>query len=164
MMNRKLLIPVVLALWLIPALACQTVLGALGAGATPTPPLVIVPPVDVLPDIETALPSLLEGTPPAIPTELSVLGTPPPDIPVVDQAENLTGSQFLVSYETSKAFDDVVKFYEDGMPAQGWKSSGSPTTLGGFAVLNYTKDKRAAVVTITAAEGKTSVAVVITGQ
>lgn len=163
-MNRKLLITAVLALGLIPALACQTVLGALGAGATPTPPLVLLPTVAGLPEIETALPSLLEGTPPAIPTEFNVLGTPPPDIPVADQAENLVGSNLLGSYETTIAFDKVLKFYEDGMPAQGWAASGPPTKLESFALLNYTKDKRAAIVTITAAEGKTSVAVVISGQ
>ncbi|MBI3362635.1 MAG: hypothetical protein HY023_16155 [Chloroflexi bacterium] len=161
-MKRKLLIPVLLALLLIPALACQTVLRALQP-SLPIPP--------GLTELGTALPGVLEGTPIPLPELMTAIpalpgGTAeaPPDIPVVDQKENLVGSQFLVSYQTSMAFDDVVKFYKDQMPAQGWQAGEAPQAVKGFAVLNYVKDKRTATVTVSGAEGKTAVIIAIQEQ
>ena len=168
MRRGRWLVPATIAMMLIPALACQTVLGALGVGPTPTP--------SVVEQLQTQLPSLLEGTPPAletlipgIPPELSTAfpgltgGTaePPPDIPLMSETKDLVASQFLVTYTTPATFDEAVAFYEEQMPANGWTEEGSAAVVAGFAVHNYVKGDRTATVTVSSSGGETTILIAI---
>ncbi|MBI3762755.1 MAG: hypothetical protein HY260_12980 [Chloroflexi bacterium] len=149
-MNRRLLVPALLALCLMPVLACQTVLGALGVGATPKPPLRLT--VEVSPEIGTALPPQFRV---------------PPDIPVVEQAEDLIAKEGLVSYVTPLAFDQVLKFYQDQMPGNGWQEAEEESIIGkdvsgaDVASLIYLKGSTVAHVSLDTGQGKTNVLITL---
>jgi hypothetical protein len=166
-MKTRALISVLIALLVLPALACQTILGALGAGATPTPFVPELPTLDLdlevtveVPDVATALPG---ATLPALPT-FEVDGEVPEDIPVVEPNENLVTSAGLVSYETGTDFSTVLEFYKDEMPANGWEESLDALEFGETAILNYTKEGQTAVVTLSVSGGKTVVLIALGEQ
>lgn len=47
---------------------------------------------------------------------------PPQDIPILSgEVSGLRASENLVTYQVKKPFDEVKKFYEEQMPAQGWE-------------------------------------------
>jgi len=157
-MKRNWTMFALLAALLVPALACQTVMGALSP-ATPTPIVEIdlpeIPTIEV-PEIPTI--EVPDVTLPALPT-IEVGGPVPDDIPVVDDPENLFTTTASVAYETSLAFDDVVDFYQTEMPAAGWEEVQDTFIFGDSAVLNYIQGDRVAVVTITRTGDQTSVLV-----
>jgi hypothetical protein len=137
----------------------------MGARATPTPlvdfQITLDPGLDAtveVPEIGTVVP---EVTVPAIPT---LGGDRPEDIPVVEPNENLFASADAVSYETTTSFDDVKEFYKEQMPANGWEESPGALEFGDTAILNYTKDGRTAVVTLSVNSGKTVVVIGIANQ
>jgi hypothetical protein len=131
-------------------------MGGLNPGPTPTFELEL-PPLEV-PELATALPPGPEATLPALATAFAG-GEAPEDIPVLDQAENLFGSETAVSYETTVPFDDVVTFYKEQMPANGWEEAEGSFSFGEVSILNYVKEGRSAIVTITKAGEKTTVLV-----
>ena len=147
-----------IALLVAPALACQTITGGLSpnSAATLEPELPDLG-TAVPPDIQTAVP---EGTISAIATS-ALGGEAPADIPVIEGSANLLASSQLVSYETTTSFDDTVKFYKDGMPANGWTEAQGSITFGDTSVMNYTKEGRTAVVTVSKSGDKTVVAIAI---
>jgi hypothetical protein len=72
-------------------------------------------------------------------------------------AANMTTFGGMVSYESNSSFDDVLEFYQEQMPADGWSDTGNSFITSGSAMLNYTKDGRTATVTLADADGKTSI-------
>ncbi len=155
-LNRTMI--ALIALFVAPVLACQAITGAVSPSSAPTP-VPGLPGVGTAlpPDIQTAVP---EGTIAAIAT--SVLGgEAPPDIPVIEGANIVVASSQAVSYDTTTSFDDVVKYYKDQMPANGWAEAEGSITFGDNSVTNYTKDSRKAVVTITKQGDKTLVNILI---
>lgn len=154
-MKRNWSILALLALLILPVLACQTLLG----GANPAPPAIPELPTVQVPDIQVTVPGV-DVTVPPVPT-ITVGGQAPADIPMVDQKDNLVTTEQSVSYDTTMASQDVVNFYKDQMPAQGWTEAEGGISFGGTTVINYTKDNRTAVVTITEANGKVTVVVLI---
>jgi hypothetical protein len=164
-MKLKAAIPILLCLIALPALACQTVMGALGG--TPTPPVPEIPTVEGVPELPTGLPdelatALPEGTLPALATEF-FSGEAPEDVPVVEPNENFFGAEGTVSYDTTTAFDEVVAFYKAEMPANGWEDAGNNVEFGDTAILNFSKDGRSAIVTLSVSQGKTIVLIVVSG-
>jgi len=157
-MRRNWTILALVALLFAPALACQTVMGALSQNPTPTfepvgPELGTLAP----PDLGTALP---EGTLPALPP-IDLGGDVPDDIPIDSNAANVSASGGTIAYTTSTAFDDVVAFYEEQMPLNGWAKAEGSLTFGEIAALNYSKDGRSAVVSVTKSGNEVVVGIVV---
>jgi hypothetical protein len=102
----------------------------------------------------------------AFPTQASDLTTPPDDIPLPAEADtsNLFATQSVVTYLTTLDYRNVVSFYEDSMPAEGWSlaSSGNLET-DSLAIINYEKDERAATLIIVnnAVQDQTAVTIMI---
>jgi hypothetical protein len=82
-------------------------------------------------------------------------GEPPEDIPIIDgEIDDLFTSDFSVSYGTSLEFSEVVQFYQDEMPANGWDEDTDASVLSEIAAfIVFNKIDRTAVVTITAIPG-----------
>lgn len=105
----------------------------------------------------------------ALPTQAYDLTSAPDDIPLPPEADlsNLFANQSVVTYLTSQDYRDVVSFYEDSMPAEGWSlaSSGNLET-DKLAIINYEKDERTATLIIVnnAVEELTAVTILIKSQ
>jgi hypothetical protein len=82
---------------------------------------------------------------------LGSLGTPPPDIPLVEgETKDVFAMESLLTYSTPLAFDEVVAFYKEAMPANGWEYlKDSSLEMGELAVLNFSRAGRDASVTVT---------------
>jgi hypothetical protein len=76
---------------------------------------------------------------------------------MMPDATNRSTMGGLMTYESNSSFDDVLSFYQEQMPANGWSDSGDSFISPGSAMLGYTKDGRTATVAITDSEGKISV-------
>ena len=104
------------------------------------------------------------------PTETTTTNTTggPEDIPVLEGAnENFFASAEVVTYFSPATYDELVTFYKEQMPANGWELDASLSVeFGGTAVLTYKKDGRTATVAITpdTSSGKVIVAVAIAVQ
>lgn len=79
------------------------------------------------------------------------LGTPPPDIPLVEgETKDLFAMENLLSFSTPLAFAEVVAYYKEAMPANGWEfQSDGSLEMGELAVLNFSRTDRTAIVTVT---------------
>lgn len=84
-------------------------------------------------------------------------GTAESDLPIMPDAADKTTMSGMVMYESASAFDDVLAFYQEQMPANGWSDTGDTFTAPGSAMLSYTKDERTATVTLTGEDGAVSV-------
>ena len=118
--------------------------------------------------IATSVPFDTEGlqeTLAAVPENLQG-GELPEDIPIPpDAVENLNVTANLISFASQIPFEELRDFYKTEMPNQGWVESNTAnleTTIA--AVLNYDKDARSAVVTISAnpLDGQTMVLITLT--
>lgn len=70
------------------------------------------------------------------------------DIPVMADAQERASFGDMLTYSTPSAMDDVVAFYEKAMIDNGWQEGDAGMKMEGMAMLNYTKDGRAAQVMI----------------
>jgi len=107
-------------------------------------------------------PGMLE-TAQAAATEFS-FGDQPEDIPLPDSAsiQNLVTSNKLVTFTTSLSLAAATDFYKSAMPENGWNlASGERVETDSLSILHYEKTSRSASVTISVAEGKTVVLIVI---
>lgn len=79
------------------------------------------------------------------------LGNLPPDIPIVDgDKDAFVKSLELVSYITALDYAQVVDFYKQQMPANGWTQASSGwVETAQLTVLRYEKIDRVSTVTIT---------------
>ena len=88
------------------------------------------------------------------PTLAQDAGTPndlfqvPADIPVYAPNSNLLGTDESVGYESSAALEELVTFYEDEMPKNGWTQSVAPVATSGRTEMTYTKANRTAVIAV----------------
>lgn len=92
-------------------------------------------------------------------------GDVPADIPIVGEvSENLYGSENIVSYVTSMAFDEVLAFYQAQMPVNSWDLKQEGTMIGAnTALLIFEKPDRNATVSlgVSPQDGKTFVMITI---
>lgn len=94
---------------------------------------------------------------------LANLGTPPPDIPMPDaRIDDYFAMDNLVSYATPMALDDLVAFYRDAMPKQGW----APSTSGNvetpdLILLSFSQTDRDALISLSRDAGSDRVLVQI---
>ena len=84
------------------------------------------------------------------------------EFPMLPDATGVTTMGGMVMYESASSFDDVLAFYQEQMPADGWSDTGDSFISEGTAMLSYTKDGRTATVTLT--EGDGTVSVMIMGE
>ncbi|MCI0518986.1 MAG: hypothetical protein L0Z70_01870 [Chloroflexi bacterium] len=109
------------------------------------------------------VPALKETAQAAITQAQELLGDAPADIPVLEDKAEYVGTANMVSYTTPTALDDVIAFYKQAMPANGWQEANAPPELGELVVLYYEKDQRAAAIRPVANPiGGTFVIIVIT--
>lgn len=91
-----------------------------------------------------------------------MMGEPPPDIPVLDGAENLLANPKLVTYTSQKPQSEAVEFYKTQMPANGWEYLEEHTNeTDSSAILTYKKPNRTALVGVTHLNGVTTITVSI---
>lgn len=110
-------------------------------------------------------PSLVE-TSQAVATQIAGgFGEAPEDIPVIDpQPENFFASDIAVSYITEFPYAEVVQFYKNEMPANGWEAVDQGWVESeSVAVLQYRKINREVSITLSSnpADGKTIVLITI---
>jgi hypothetical protein len=84
------------------------------------------------------------------------------DIPIMADATDKSSFGEMTTYTTASAFADVVQFYKNEMPNNGWQPGGEPTEMEGVAMLAFTKDNRNAQLMITFNQDEQKVNVVIT--
>jgi hypothetical protein len=69
--------------------------------------------------------------------------------PVMEDAFELASLAGITSYKTDATFEDVVTFYEEMLPEEGWmKVDDSSFEISGTAILDFTKDDQTITVTI----------------
>lgn len=97
----------------------------------------------------------------------SITIEPPPsceaaesDFPIMPDATNMTTMGGMVMYESASSFDDVLAFYQEQMPANGWSDTGDSFSSPGSAILSYTQEGSTATVTLADEGGTVSVIIV----
>lgn len=70
------------------------------------------------------------------------------DLPLLPDATEKATFGDLISYKTATRLADAVKFYQEKMPAAGWKTEGEPMITDAFAQLSFTKDEQTAQIII----------------
>jgi len=81
----------------------------------------------------------------------------PKDIPVLPDATGFYGNQTHVLYATATAFKNVVDYYQQQMPAEGWEEAPGEQVTEHSAWLVYTKEDRTATVVITSSSNGVAV-------
>jgi hypothetical protein len=88
----------------------------------------------------------------------------PDDIPMIDGATDVQISGqppvLIISFEVAVPASDVIAFYNDAMPGQGWTGQASP--IPGMA--NFEKDGRTAMIATSEAGGTTTATIMIGAQ
>ncbi len=79
------------------------------------------------------------------------------EFPIMPDATDMTTMGGMVMYTSASSFDDVLAFYQEQMPANGWSDTGDVSVASDTAMLSYTKDGRTATITLTSEDGKASV-------
>jgi hypothetical protein len=120
----------------------------------------------MVPEIPTDLGDL-QATAEAVQEDFAS-GEAPPDIPIVEgETENFFASEVFVSYTTPMDFDEVVTYYQEEMPKNGWQSDDeSSFSIEGTSLFYFTKSNRVAIVTISseAADGATAVLITLQSE
>lgn len=79
------------------------------------------------------------------------------DFPIMPDAMDMTTMGSMVMYTSASAFDDVLAFYQEQMPANGWSSTDDSFVSADTAMLGYTKEGRSATITLGTEDGAVSV-------
>jgi hypothetical protein len=103
---------------------------------------------------------VIEATLAAIPPGV-VIGKGPEDIPVLPDPYGFYGSENRVVYMTTQSIEDAVSFYRQEMPVNGWTETEPSLVIPKMAYLNFEKDLRKAVVTMTTAGDKVAITVMV---
>jgi hypothetical protein len=103
---------------------------------------------------------VIEATLAAIPPGVRI-GNGPEDIPVLPDPYGFYGSENKVVYMTTQSVEDAVSFYRQEMPVNGWTETEPSLVIPKMAYLNFEKDQRKAVVTMTAAGDKVAITVMV---
>ncbi len=83
------------------------------------------------------------------------------DIPIMKDATDMSTFGEMITYTSPSSFEDVVNFYKDEMPNNGWEASGDSLEMEGFAQFEFTKDTRKAQIMISFDQDKDTVSVLI---
>jgi hypothetical protein len=70
-------------------------------------------------------------------------------LPILPDATDKATMGDLTIYKTASKAADVLAFYQKEMTAAGWRATGEPTIMEGFATAEFAKDGQKASVTIT---------------
>jgi hypothetical protein len=125
--------------------------------------------IETLQAFATENPSLAK-TAIAMATQAAKGGNPdlaPSDIPILpqDRLEQYNGTPGMVAFFTNMKYSKVVSFYKTEMVKNSWKAVDQGTVETSIStVLNFSKDKRTASVTITFNAGDNMTGVLITIQ
>ncbi len=80
------------------------------------------------------------------------------ELPTMPDAENVMPMGGMVIYETASSIEEVVDFYRQEMPAQGWSEDEESAFVAEDMVsLTFTKDSQEASILVSVEEGKTQV-------
>lgn len=85
--------------------------------------------------------------------------TMPDDVPVAEDAKNLTLMDNVISYQVSRPEEEMIAFYKREMPANGWQEQKSPVPV----MLDFTKGSRTAKIVLTR-QGQMTVVNIVTGE
>jgi hypothetical protein len=76
-------------------------------------------------------------------------GEPPPDIPVLEDNQNMFANRDLVTYSSSVPYDVAIEFYKTEMAANGWDlPQGSAFETEDTTVMIFEKPDRMATVSV----------------
>ncbi len=97
-----------------------------------------------------------------VPEEALTSGALPEDIPVPDDAEDVTNAFGMITYNTAQSPAEMSDYYQAQMPANGWTEVSTEETEGMFA-LEYSKEGRTAnlIINTDADSGMTEVVIMI---
>lgn len=84
--------------------------------------------------------------------------------PMMPDATEVTTMGGMVSYKSASSFEDVLKFYQEQMPAKGWSESGEQFITEDSAWLTYTKDKSSVSISLSVEEGGTVAVLILEGE
>lgn len=85
------------------------------------------------------------------------------DIPLPPNVSNQLRMGNLISFETTESAANIAAFYRTEMAAKGWKA-GEEVEYGGTFQLSFTKDGRSAAITISTADNKTTVIILLSSS
>jgi len=84
------------------------------------------------------------------------------DIPIMADATDKTTMGTMITYKSASKLEDVIAFYKEQMPKNGWKASeGEPLITDEMAMLDYEKEGSKSSVTITLDKDSGQVSVLI---
>lgn len=75
------------------------------------------------------------------------------EFPIMPDASDVTTMGSRVMYTSASSFDDVLAFYQEQMPANGWGETGDSFITSDSAMLSYTKEGRTVTITLTGEDG-----------
>jgi hypothetical protein len=84
------------------------------------------------------------------------------DLPVMKDATEKTSMGDMLTYKSPSKLADVVEFYQQQMPAAGWKAEGEPQITDQFAQLEFSKGGQKAQLVLSVESGQTSVLITVT--
>lgn len=96
-----------------------------------------------------------------VPEEALASGALPEDIPIPDDAEEVTNMFGILTFTSPSSIQDIAEFYQTEMPENGWSET-SVNEMSGMYMLEYTRESRTASVVITTGDsGETSVMITV---
>jgi hypothetical protein len=96
-----------------------------------------------------------------IPEDALASGALPEDIPIPDDAQELTNMFGVLTFTSPSNIQEIAEFYQTEMPANGWSET-SVNEMSGIYMLEYTKESRTASLMITTGDsGETSVMITV---
>jgi len=69
--------------------------------------------------------------------------------PMMPDATDVFAMGDMLTYQSASSFDDVLDFYQERMPEEGWEDTGESFITSETALLEYTRDGQTINVTIT---------------
>lgn len=96
-----------------------------------------------------------------IPEDALASSTLPEDIPIPEDAQELTNMFGMLTFTSPSSLQEIAEFYQVEMPASGWSET-SVSEMSGLYMLEYSKDSRTASLMITTGDsGATSVMITV---
>jgi hypothetical protein len=86
------------------------------------------------------------------------------DAPLLPDATGVLRLPGLLSYSTLTSLANAAAFYQKQIPLLGWKPLSNPTITDTIVLLDYTQGTKTTTVIITAAQGGTTVRIVVGAQ
>lgn len=102
----------------------------------------------------------IEATLAAIPPGIDI-GEAPADIPILPEPYGFLGSEKKVLYMTTVSLEEAVRFYRQGMPANGWEETEPSLVVPKMAYINFENDTSKATISMTPAGDKVAISIII---